>query len=1029
MNLSAPFIRRPIATSLLALGLLLAGVVAFQFLPIAPIPSVEFPTINVNASLPGADPVTVATSVAAPLERRLAQIAGVSELTSNSTLGSASITIQFDLNRNIDSCARDVQAAINAAAGDLPANLVTRPGYRKVNPSDAPIMILALTSETMSPGDVYNYATDVIAQELSQVDGVSQVTVNGSQKSAVRVQIDPARLASLGLSLEDVRTFLAKTSANLPKGVIDGPDSAYTIRLNDQLATAVDYRGLVAFQRGGTAIRLGDLGATVNSVENTRQAGWYNGRPAVLLIVNKQTGANVIDTVNRIRALMPRIERWMPPALKMHVQTDRTGTIRASVSHIEFTLLVSIALVVMTVFVFLRRFWATVIPSFTVPLALAGTFGVMYLCGYTLDNLSLMALAVAVGFVVDDAIVVLENIVRLMDAGETPLNAALKGARQIGFTVVSISLSLVAVFTPLIFMSGLVGRLLHEFAVTLTAAILVSALVSLTFTPMMCSRYLRHEKSESKPGRLFRFLEAGFNRVQGAYERSLGWVLDHQRFMLGVTLATMAATVGLYIVVPKGFFPNVDNGYLMATTEAAQDISFQALAEKQQQVSAIVLKDPAVLSAAAFMSGGNNNGRMFIQLKPLDERKVDIQVVIARLRRQLSKIEGVSLFMQAAQDLRVGGRSSKSQYQYTLQGADLAELDRWTNALIEELKAIPQFQDVTSDKQSTGLQVQVAIDRTAAARLGLSVATIDATLYDAFGQRQVSTLYSTLTQHHVILEASPRFQLDPASLDKIFVKSSAGTMVPLSAFATIQRTNTPLSISHQGQFPAVTLSFNLAPDYSLSEATAAIEAAFARLHIPGSVHGGFAGTAKVFQQSQASQPLLILAALAAVYLILGILYESLIHPFTILSTLPSAGLGALLALLLTGYELSIVAMIGILLLIGIVKKNAIMMIDFALEAERNEGLEPLAAIRQACIVRFRPILMTTLAALFGALPLALEGGIGAELHKPLGIAIVGGLALSQLLTLYTTPVVYLFMDRLPRRVRPALPVASPVPAT
>ncbi|HTJ78086.1 MAG TPA: efflux RND transporter permease subunit [Rariglobus sp.] len=1028
MNLSAPFIHRPIATSLLALGLLLAGALAFRFLPIAPIPSVDFPTIHVGANLPGADPVTVATSVAAPLERRFAQIAGVSEMTSSSTLGSANITIQFDLGRSIDSAARDVQAAINAATGDLPANLVTRPSYRKANPSAAPIMILALTSDTKSPGEVYNYATDVVAQQLSQVEGVSEVTVNGSQKSSVRVQIDPARLAALGLSMEDVRTFLSKTSSNLPKGVIDGPDSSYTIRLNDQLDTAADYRDLVAFQRNGTAIRLGDLGATIDSVENTRQAGWYNGRPAVLLIIFKQADANIIETVDHIHALIPQFERWMPPAIKLAVQLDRTGTIRASVHQIEFTLLVCVALVVMTVFLFLRRLWATVIPSFTVPLALTGTFGVMYLCGYTLDNLSLMALAVAVGFVVDDAIVVLENIVRHMDAGLTPLQAALKGSRQIGFTIVSISLSLVAVFTPLIFMSGLVGRLMHEFAVTLAAAILISALVSLTFTPMMCARFLRHEKSETEPNRLFRFLEESFNRLQRTYGRGLDWVLDHQRLMLGVTGATMAATVWLYVVVPKGFFPNVDNGYMIAITEAAQDISFKSLAEKQQQVTAVVLADPAVKSAAAFMSGGSNSARMFIQLKPLNVRKVDIQVVIDRLRKKLRKIDGVALFMQAAQDLRVGGRSSKSQYQYTLQSADLDELSHWSNALVTELKTIPQFQDVTSDQQSTGLQARVVINRTAAARLNVKVSAIDAALYDSFGQRQVSTIYDSLTQHHVILEATPRYQLDPSSLDRVYVKADTGVMVPLDSLATVELTNTPLSISHQGQFPATTVSFNLEAGYSLGEATKAINNAFDRLHIPGSVRGSFAGTAKVFQESQSSQPLLLLAALAAVYLILGILYESLIHPLTIISTLPSAGVGALLALLITGYDLSIVALIGILLLIGIVKKNAILMIDFALQAEREQALSSREAIRQACLVRFRPIMMTTMAAICGALPLALEQGIGAELHRPLGIAIVGGLVVSQLLTLFTTPVVYILLDRVRHRTaKPAL-VAEPAHA-
>ena len=1027
MNPSRLFIHRPIATSLLALGILLAGAVAFRFLPIAPLPQVEFPTISVFASLPGADPVTVATSVSAPLERRFAQIAGVSELTSNSSLGRSNITIQFDLSRSIDSAARDVQAAINAASADLPANLVTRPSYRKSNPSDAPVMILALTSDTMEPGAVYDYANDVIAQKLDQVEGVAEVDVSGAEKSAVRVQLNPAYLASLGLSLDDVRTFLAKTNANLPKGSFDGPDASYTLHVNDQLLKAADYRSLVAFHApNGAAVRLSDLGTVINSVENTRQAGWYNGRPAVLLIIFKQAGANVIETVDHIRATMPQVERWMPPAIKLHVQTDRTGTIRASVNHIEITLLVSIALVVMTVFVFLRRFWATVIPSVTVPLALAGTFVVMYLVGYTLDNLSLMALAVAVGFVVDDAIVVLENIVRFLEAGDSPIEAALKGAKQIGFTVLSMTLSLVAVFVPLIFMSGVVGRLLHEFAVTLTSAILVSGFVSLTITPMMCGRYLKHEKSETQPNRFFRALEGGFDALKGAYERRLRWVLAHESLMLLVTFATMVATVALYVVVPKGFFPLEDTGYMIGVVEAAQDVSFQALAQKQQRVTAIVLHDPAVQSVASFMSGGNNNGRMFIQLKPLAERKVDVQVVIGRLRAQLAKVEGVGLFLQAAQDLRIGGRSSKSLYQYTLQGSDLGELGLWAGRLSEALKGVPQFQDVTTDQQTTSLQAKVVIDRVAASRLHLKLSDIDAALYNAFGQRQVSTIYSALTQYHVILEASPQFQLEPASLDKIFVKSAAGRMVPLAAVTRVELGNTPLSVNHQGQFPALTISFNLVPGYSLSAATADIARAAEQLHLPGTIHGAFAGTAKVFQQTSSSQPLLILAALLAVYIILGMLYESLIHPLTILSTLPSAGVGALLALLITGYDLSIVALIGIILLIGLVKKNAIMMIDLALEIERHEGLKPEEAIYRACVVRFRPIMMTTMAALFGALPLAVLGGVGSELHKPLGISIIGGLLFSQSLTLFTTPVVYVALDQLRQRRR--RPVASLKPA-
>ncbi len=1027
MSISEPFIRRPIATSLLALGLLLAGLVAFRFLAIAPLPEVEFPTINVSANLPGADPITVATSVAAPLERRFAQIAGVTELTSSSSLGNCNITIQFDLNRSIDSAARDIQAAINAATSDLPANLVTRPNYRKANPADTPIMILALTSDTIAPGEVYNYASDVIAQKLSQVSGVSQVNVSGAQKSAVRVQVNPGYLASLGLSMEDVRNFVSKTNANQPKGILDGPEVAYTLHVNDQLASANDYRSLVAFQNGTSAIRLSDLGDVKDSVENTRQAGWFNGKPAVLLIIFKAPGANVIDTADHIRALIPQIKRWMPPGIRLDIQSDRTGTIRASVDHIEVTLLISIALVVMTVFLFLRRFWATVIPSFTVPLSLAGTSGVMYLAGYTLDNLSLMAMAVAVGFVVDDAIVVIENIVRFIEAGDTPLEASLKGARQIGFTVLSISLSLVAVFIPLIFMGGVIGRLLHEFAVTLTAAILVSGVVSLTFTPMMCSRFLRHEKAEDTPNRFFRFLEGSFLALQRLYERGLVWVLRHEVLMLGVTVGTAVATVLLYIVIPKGFFPTEDTGNMMGVTEVGQDASFQSLYDKQQKVTSIVLKDPAIEAIGSFMSGGSNNGRMFIQLKPLDERKVGIQEVIARLRPQLAKIQGVNLFLVASQDFRIGGRSSKSTYQYTLQGSDLNELGSWSTVLVNELRKVPQFQDVTSDQQNTGLQAKIVIDRNAAARVGVKLSDIDATLYDSFGQRQVSTIYYSLTQHHVVLEATPEYQLDPEWLDKIFVKSSSGKMVPLGSVARVERSNTALSVNHQGQFPASTVSFNLVPGFSLSEATKVIDDRINQMHMPGSIHGSFQGTAKVFQQTLSSQPLLILAALVAVYIILGMLYESLVHPLTILSTLPSAGVGALLALSLMGYELSIVALIGILLLIGIVKKNAIMMIDFALEAERTEGLSPEESIYRACVVRFRPIMMTTMAALFGALPLALQGGVGSELHKPLGISIVGGLVLSQLLTLFTTPVVYIFLDRMRNRLSRTAPEAAKLP--
>jgi multidrug efflux pump len=1015
VNLSAPFIHRPIATSLLAFGMLLAGLVAFKFLPIAPLPQIESPTIQVQASLPGADPITVATSVSAPLERRFSQIAGVSELTSSSSLGNSQVTIQFDLNRDIDGAARDVQAAINAAAGDLPPGLTHPPGYYKANPSDTPIMILTLSSSTLTPGEVYNYANDVIAQQLSQVSGVSQIEVNGSQKSAVRIQVDPAYLATMGLSLESIRSFVGQSNANLPKGSIDGPDNSYTVNVNDQLNEAMDYRGLVAYQKGGAAVRLGDLGTVLDATENVRQAGWYNGVPSVTMWVYKQAGANVIETTDRIRALIPIMTKWMPRAMKMNVAIDRTGTIRSSVNHIEFTLLISIALVVMVVFLFLRRFWATVIPSFTVPLALAGTFGMMYVVGYTLDNLSLMAMAVAVGFVVDDAIVVIENIVRYVEAGDPPVTAALKGARQISFTVITISISLVAVFIPLIFMSGIVGRLLHEFALTLTCAILISGVVSLTFTPMMCSRFLRRE-SEGRPNRFFHALESGFLVLQRAYERRLAWVLRHEKLMLSVTIGTMIATVLLYIVVPKGFVPPEDTGQMNCTVEGAQDISFVSMRDKDRQVMDIMLQDPAIEAVISGVSGGSNQGRMWVQLKPLEVRKVDIQTVIARLRRPLAKVEGIGVFMQASTDFRVGARMSKATYQYTMTGSDLKELHHWSAALLAELQQEPHFQDVTTDLQIAGLQTNIVIDRAAASRLNLTLGDIDNTLYDAFGQRQISTIYTTLTQHHVVLEATPKYQFDPASLDKIFVKSSTGRMVPLSAVSRFDRSNTSLSVNHQGQFPADTISFNLDPGYSLSDATATITAIAARLQLPSDIHASFQGTAKVFQESLSSVPLLMGAALLAVYLILGMLYESLIHPLTILSTLPSAGVGALLALIVTGNELSIIADIGIILLIGLVKKNAIIMIDFAIDAERREGLSPEKAIYQACVVRFRPIMMTTMAAMFGALPLALESGVGAELHRPLGISIVGGLILSQMLTLFTTPVVYVTLDRMRHRV-------------
>ena len=1024
MHLSAPFIRRPVATSLLSFALLLAGAVAYNLLPVASLPEVEFPTVSVGGSLPGASPATMASAVATPLERQFGRIAGVTQMTSSSSLGGTGVTLQFDLSRNIDAAARDVQAAINAARGQLPANLPQNPTYRKVNPADAPILIIALQSDVLSQGELYDAGDSILAQKISQINGIGQVFVGGSAQPSVRAELNPLQLSSYGIGLEAVRTALGAVNVNSAKGYLKAGGRMSTIVDNDQLMEASKYAPLIVGYNpaNGAAVRLSDLGEVTNSVSDIHTIGLSNGRPAVLVIVFKAPGANVIDAVDRVYAAIPELKASISPLIELNVVMDRTVTIRASVHDVEVSLLISITLVIMVVFLFLRNIWATIIPSVAVPLSLVGTFGVMYLLGYSLDNLSLMALTISTGFVVDDAIVVIENISRYLEKGMQPYEAAMKGSREIGFTVLSMSTSLIAVFIPILLMGGIVGRLFREFAVTLSVAIAVSLLVSLTTTPMMCAKFLKSH-AEVEHGRLYNASERFFQRILNLYDHGLRWVLAHKVPVLLITIGTFFLNIYLFILVPKGFFPQQDTGRLNGSARASQDISFDAMKVKIAQLVDIVQRDPGVLAATAF-AGGNgggattNVGRMFITLKPLNERHgVTSDQIINRLRPKLAQVPGITLFLQSAQDITVGGRMSDAQYQYTLSDENLDELNEWAPKLLEKMRTMPELRDASTDQQDQGLEASLVMDRDTAARLGVSPQVLDNVLYDAFGQRQVSTMYTSLNQYHVVMEVAPQYQQDPDSLKDIYVKSTNGTNVPLTAVTKYQPSRTALAVNHQGQFPAVTLTFNLAPGISLGQAVTALQNAQADIGMPSTVHASFQGTAQAFQSSLASEPFLIMTALATVYIVLGMLYESYIHPITILSTLPSAGVGAILALLITHTDLSVIAVIGIILLIGLVKKNAILMIDFALAAERNEGKSSDDAIYEACLLRFRPIMMTTMAALLGALPLALGTGTGSEFRRPLGITIVGGLIVSQMLTLFTTPVVYLFFDKLQLRVQ------------